>query len=136
MTERGSVLMLMPAAILIVVALSAVAVDLSTVLLAQRELASAADAAANDAVTYGIDEDHLRRGGRYRLDPGRVERAVTAALRTQGLATARREIEILGARTVRVTLRRWVTYIFAPAIPGSRGRTAVTAGATATAEVR
>ena len=64
--------MLMPAAVLIVMVLGAIAVDLTAVRLGQRELIAAAGDAANDAVTVGLDEAALRSGQGYRLDPDRA----------------------------------------------------------------
>src|SRR5690606_36454066 len=60
--QRGSVLMLMPAAVLIVLALGSLAVDRAVVFGAQRDLINTAQAAANDAVTLGIDVDQVRAG--------------------------------------------------------------------------
>lgn len=73
--ERGSVLFLVPVGLLIVVLLGAVAVDLGNVWLQQRRLADAADAAANDAATYGIDIGLLRAEGVVELDRTRTEAA-------------------------------------------------------------
>ena len=83
--DRGSVLMLMPAAVLIVMVLGAIAVDLTAVRLGQRELIAAAGDAANDAVTIGLDEAALRAGEGYRIDAARAEGAVLDALAAKGI---------------------------------------------------
>jgi hypothetical protein len=127
--DRGSALMLMPAAVLIVLVLAAITVDLSLVHLGRREASAAAEAAANDAVTFGLDEAAYRRGEGYHLDPGRVRTAVKRSLSVQ--STSRRwvgspHVTIEGTRvTVTVTIR--IDYLFARAIPGGPDRTTVTA---------
>ena len=137
--SRGSVLMLMPAAVLIVLVLSAIAVDLSIVQLGQRELVDAADAAANDAVTYGLSEQQLREGGGYRLDPARAEQAVRRSLDAEGVLDRLAEpprVEITGADTVTVVLTMDVDHLFARSLPGTPDATEVTATGSATAVQR
>jgi hypothetical protein len=115
--------MLMPAAVLVVVVLGAIAVDSAVTFTAQRELVSAAQAAANDAVAYGIDENAFRAGNGYVLDPARVERAVVRALTSDGVH-ARHRWYSEGGRIV-VELDERVAGVFARAIPGGRGETTV-----------
>ncbi|CAN5584168.1 hypothetical protein BH20ACT2_BH20ACT2_24990 [soil metagenome] len=114
--ERGQVLMLMPAAVLVVIILGAIAVDLSVVYLAERDLSAAAAAAANDAVTYGFDEEAYRRGEGYVIDPRRVDEAVTRSLQRRDI-DARPSVRIDGDE-VEVTLAGTAEYVFAKAIPG------------------
>jgi hypothetical protein len=121
--------MLMPAAVLVVVILGGIAVDSAVVFTAQRELVSAAQAAANDAVAYGIDESAFRAGRGYISDPARVELAVTHALALRGL-NARHRWYRQGNRIV-VELEEDVAPVFARAIPVARRRTVVRARATA-----
>lgn len=143
MRERGSVLLLMPTAVLVVMVLGAVAFDLSVVHLGEREAMSAASAAANDAVTHALDEEAYYATGRYGLDPAAVESVVRASLAAQsqpGLG-----LRLVGrpritdrdgdgsAETVTVTVSGEVRYIFAAAIPGAPGSARVQATATATA---
>ena len=78
--ERGSALMLMPAAVMIVVMLLGIAVDESRVFLARRERADRAATAANDAVTRGLDLNRFRADGTYVLSPAAVEDSVAATL--------------------------------------------------------
>lgn len=125
--QRGSVLMLMPAAILIVIVLGAIAVDLSLVHLAERQLQSAVDDAANDA-TAALREDAYRAGGGYSIDPGRAMELVQQSLEGGDLPGA-----LVGPTRVRVTGDRIevsatveVDYLFADVVPGHPGSTTVT----------
>jgi hypothetical protein len=126
----------MPAAVLIVIVLGAIAVDLSIVQLSEREVATAAAGAANDAVTYGLDETTLRSDGAYVLDQGRVEQAVRLSIASGDLGDEvdRVDVTITGPESVEVTLTLDVDYVFAKAIPGGPDRTTVEATARATAE--
>lgn len=119
--------MLMPAAVLVVLVLGAIAVDLSVVHLATRDLADAAASAANDAVTSGLDPAGVRTGGSYELDPDRVAAAVADSLALHGLEgrLARADIEVDGDRVV-VTLERRVAHVFARSLPGAAGATTIT----------
>lgn len=138
-SERGSVLMLMPAAVLIVMVLGAIAVDLTAVRLGQRELIAAAGDAANDAVTVGLDEGALRRGEGYRIDASRAEGAVLDALAAKGILAELAEpptVIVSGADTVEVRLARRVPHIFAKALPGAPHDELVRATVTASVEQR
>jgi hypothetical protein len=130
--------MLMPAAVLIVIVLGAIAVDLSVVQLADRELTAAAAGAANDAVTYGLDEELLRRDGIYRLDPARVDEAVRRSLLAGDVGDEVTTLDITqpDAESVTVTVSMPVDRVFAKGIPGAAPSTTVTARATATVERR
>lgn len=136
--ERASVLMLVPAALLVVLVLSSITFDLSLVHLARREALAGAEAAANDAVTGGLDERALRAGEGYVLDPDRVNRVAHRSLAARGLVDRLAEpprVDRDGS-TVRVTLALRVDYVFAPALPGLDHRTVVRASASATAVAR
>lgn len=76
---------LYPVGFLIVVLLGAIAVDLGNVWLQQRRLADAADSAANDAVTYGLDQDTLRATGDLELSDERIRRIVAVSVAGQDL---------------------------------------------------
>lgn len=127
--ERASVLMLMPAAVLIMIVLGALAVDRAIVFGAQRELVSTAQSAANDAAGLGVDIDRLRVNGRVEVDPEAIDDAV-------GLATASIDPgtsvtwELRGDVVV-VRLERDVRLVFAPGIPGAAGTQHVVAVGTA-----
>ncbi len=121
--DRGSVLMLMPAALLIVFVLGSISIEFATVSMRQRALYNAADAAANDAATYAIDRVVLRSMGEVVLDPALVEEAVTLSLRAQGVELAKApRIELSADRkTIRLELVQNVPYVIARALPGSDG---------------
>ena len=126
--DHGSVLMLMPAAVLIVLVLGAITVDLTVVRLGQRELIAAAGDAANDAATYGLDESALRAGRGYAIDAARAEAAVLASLDAKGLLdrlAAPPAVTIDDDGTVEVRLVRAVPYVFAKALPGIDHETTV-----------
>ncbi len=70
--EAGSVLLLVPAGVLIVVILGALMVDSAAAFLAEREAEATAAGLANDIATTTIDEVFLRKTGVYRIAPRRV----------------------------------------------------------------
>jgi hypothetical protein len=135
--------MLMPAGVLVVLILGSMAVDLSVVHLGEREVAGAAAGAANDAVTYGIDEAAVYGAGTYALDPGRVSEAVAISLAAQERSGT--DLRLSGpprltdtdgdgfTDTVSITVRMEVDYVFAGALPRAPDGTTVEATATATA---
>ena len=133
-SDRGSVLMLMPAAFLILLVLGAIAVDLTAIRVGQRSLLSSATDAANDAVTVGLDEAAFRSGEGYRLDPERVRGAVYAVLFAKGILnrlSSAPTIVIHPDRSVTVRLEGSVEHIFARALPGASDPVPVHAEATA-----
>ena len=115
--------MLMPAAVLVLIMLAGIAFDFSHLYLAKRDLASLADAAANNAVTYGVDQASIRRGDGYVLDPALVEESVAASV-----AVHSRDLHLIGEPTVelvtptevRVTIVARIDYVFTRAVPGAR----------------
>ena len=137
MRERGSVLMLMPAAVLVLAILGGLAADVAQVYLAEREMSSAAAAAANDAATQAIDLDGFYESGDIRLVE---DRARAVALRS----VAARNLDRFGARVESVDVSadgRSVTvvvsgrspHLFAKALPGRSDGTNVSASAVAEA---
>jgi hypothetical protein len=112
--DRGSILMLMPAGLLIVLVLASIAVDMSLVHLRKRQAFELAAAAANDAATAGVDQGRLRTTHDYVLDPERARAVVEDAVAASELALE-------------------ADYIFADVVPGAPNGTEVTASATATA---
>lgn len=133
--QRGSVLMLMPAGVLVVLLLGAISFDLSVLFLRQRQASGVAVDVANDLASAALDESRLRATGEFVLDPERAAslgaRFVDASdLSGQVLAL---DVDVLSADTVRVTLTVRVDYVFAKAIPGAADGTEVTARATAVA---
>ena len=120
---RGSVLMLMPAALLIVFVLGSISIEFATVSMRQRALFNAADAAANDAATYAIDRVTLRSTGEVVLDPTLVEEAVERSLRVQGVLLVSAPLIELSAdrKTIHLELLQHVPYVLAGALPGADG---------------
>jgi len=113
--------MLMPAGVLIVLLLGAITFDLTHVRVVQRELIAAAGDAANDAVTYGLDEARLRRGEGYALDEDLARTAVVDSLAAKGLLddlTEPPEVVVDPDGTVEVHLVRTVAHVFGRALPG------------------
>jgi hypothetical protein len=144
--DRGSVLMLMPAGVLIVLVLGAMAVDLSVVHLGEREVSAAASAAVNDAVSQGLDEATLYDSGRYALDPTRVRQVIVTTLAAQDgtgrdlrLSSGPTLADADGdgaVDTVTLSVEMEVDYIFARGLPGGPDHLTVEATATASARPR
>ena len=137
--DRGSTLLFFPAALLVVVVLASITVDLGRLRLVQRQADDAAAAAANDAVTAGLDVDALRRGDDYRLDPRRVDRVVRRAVQAHDHAATgslRVSAEVTGTRSVAVVLSGRVPLGFARVLPAAPDTVAVRTRATATAVLR
>jgi Flp pilus assembly protein TadG len=134
---RGSALMLMPAAVLILMVLAAITVDFSVAFLGERELSNATSAAANDAVAAALDQDALRGHDELRLDQAKAEEVVLRSLagRSSGLLhidPADVTIEFPDDLQVRVTAGADVEYVFSKALPGAPDTTHVQATSTAT----
>lgn len=136
--DRGSVLMLVPAAVLVLVVLGAIAIDSAIVVLAQRDLSNRTAAAANDAAGFAVSEE-----GFYRTTHRTVEldEARAAAFVELTFSDERRppNYEAWSGRVVTdgpqvvVEATARVRYLFAPAIPGAARAATVTARSTATA---
>jgi Flp pilus assembly protein TadG len=130
--DEGSVLLLFPAAVLIVIVLAAIAVDASIAFLGQREVANAAAAAANDAAGQGVSNRAFYEHDQVQLDAGTVERLVVervhAVLDPARFHDLDVEVAVVPAvnpgcpPTVRVRATARVDYVFARAIPGGPDR--------------
>lgn len=140
--RRGSTLLLFPAAVLVVVALAAIAVDSTIAFLAERELANATAAAASDAAAAAIDDRAFYQGNRLELDYERVE-ALAHERVTSSLDPARHRRLAVEARarppeqdgcpwTVEVRASSEVRYLFSSAVPGAPRTVRVEATSTAT----
>jgi Flp pilus assembly protein TadG len=133
--------MLFPATVVVLLVLAALAVDLSIAFLAQRELANASAAAANDAATLALSQEGYYGDGDVRPDRRRVEEVAEARVRgsldPDRFAGLTVEAEAVPPRaagctwTVRVRAAATVPYVFAPALPGGPDRAAVQAHASA-----
>lgn len=137
--DRGTVLMLMPVAVLIMFVLGAITVDITAVRVGQQDLLAAATDAANDAVTAGLDEAAVRAGDGYRIDPTRAWFVTLDALATKGILDdldGVPDVAVDAGGTVTVSLSRRIPHLFARAIPGAPDDQLVRATATATVQQR
>ena len=128
--------MLMPAAVLVLIMLAAIAFDYSHLYLAKRDLTSLADAAANNAVTYGADQASIRRGDGYALDPDLVEQSVIASISVHSSDVhliGEPIVELVTPTEVRVTLVARIDYVFTRAVPGASDSETVRVTSTADA---
>jgi Flp pilus assembly protein TadG len=118
--DRGTVLMLMPAAMLVLIVLASIMVDFAIVAMRARELHNAASAAADDAATAAISTEGLRTGDTW-VDAETAQRVVARSLAARGvrLDAPPTVVVSVDGREVTVTLHATHDYIFAPAIPGA-----------------
>lgn len=131
-------LLLMPAAVLVVLVLASIAVDFTIAFLGEREAASLAAAAANDAVTAAIDDERFRAGEGIHLDEDRARRIALDTLDASSTELDDVTVEVVtdvrdGEPAVTVTVRGTIDYVFAPALPGAPTEAFVEATATAVA---
>lgn len=133
--QRGSVLMLLPAGVLVVLLLGAIAFDMSLVFLRQRQASSVAADIANDVATLAVDEQHFRATGEFRLDPARAEAIGLELAATSDIAALLRDAQVIvvGDSAVEVRLTAEAAYVFARAIPGAADGAEVVATSTAQA---
>jgi hypothetical protein len=130
--------MLMPAGVLIVLLLGALAVDAAVVFLGERELADLTAAAANDAVTVALAPEDFYRCGALQVDAS-VAREVAATVVT---ARASDSVVLTGldvsvdssgdAPQVTVAATGTVDLVFTPAMPGADRTRVVAARSAAT----
>lgn len=119
--DRGTALLLLPAVLLVVLVLGAIAVDATVRHLAAHQAVDAAAAAASDAVTVGLDEASLRGGAGYRLDPSRARRAAERAVAARSLRHRVVRIDVAvgpGPDEVSVEVVLEVAPVLAGALPG------------------
>jgi Flp pilus assembly protein TadG len=139
--QRGSTLLLFPAALLIMLALASITVDSAIAFQAQRQLANATAAAANDAATQALSERAFYDGDRIELSATAVEGMAVDRVRQLLDDTHHHDLVVTAvalapaaggcAWTVRVTASSRVDELFGKAMPGSDGRVAVRAISTA-----
>jgi len=132
--SQGSALMLMPAAVLIMFVLGAIAVDLTALRVGQRDLQAALTDAANDAVAGALDESLLRAGGGYRVDRSAAWMIAMGAIDTRGAlrdVVDGPHITVADDGSITITASRRVPHIFGRALPGVPEHEVVRATATA-----
>lgn len=120
--ERGSTLLLFPAAVMVLFVLAAIAVDLSLVHLARRELLRSASQAAEDAGAL-LDSEAIHRGDFTDVDAARARDLVRYELSVAALPgtivgePAISTNDATGEVTVRVSMN--VEHFFASVLPDS-----------------
>lgn len=135
--DRGSVLMLVPAGILVLLLLAAIAIDGSVVWLAQRDLSSRTAGVAADIAGAAVDDPAFYERGDIRLRADVADAYTALAFEPDRLPhgyEAWGARAVVDGRSVTVTATAEVRYVFATAIPGLE-RTAVVRART-TAEAR
>lgn len=138
--DRGSVLLLMPAAMMVVIVLAAITVDLSLVRARHEQLESVAAAAANDAANQ-LSIDRLRVGSEgdtlaIGLDPQRVREIVEVTVAAHEFTGAWVvDAEVQNDQVI-VSLAVDVRHIFGQALPGTPETRRITAVARARLVVR
>jgi Flp pilus assembly protein TadG len=132
MKERGTVLMLMPATMVVLLVLASIMVDFAVVAMRSRELHNAASAAANDAATAALSSEGLRSGETW-VDTDRARGLVAASLARQRFALDQPPTVYvsLDGREVTVTLHATHDYLFAGVVPGAPDTFTVDVTATA-----
>jgi uncharacterized membrane protein len=124
--------MLMPAAVLVVLVMASIAVDMSLVLLRQRQAADLAAAAANDATTAAANEPRELGSNRFGIDQARAQDVVDHVVGGDELAPLvdGRPVVTVAGDQVEVELAVRTELIFARAIPGAPREMVVHARAT------
>jgi hypothetical protein len=140
--ERGSMLLLVPAGILVMLVLAAIAIDSAVIFLAEREAESAASAAANDIAALAVEPGVLRDEGIYFIEPSVLAAlgepaaaAITAQLSASfvpGSVTI--DLQKISDTEIQVTVTGEAVRVIGPLGTGSiRGTTTVSASAIGTA---
>jgi hypothetical protein len=122
--DRGSVLALLPAAVVIVIVLGAIAVDGTLAFLAERQVANLAASVANDAATQGLAVERFYEDGTLVLDEALVravaaDASVAAASSLSHLDDVEISIEVIDVDTVQVSVSARIRTLFSRALPAS-----------------
>ena len=115
-------LLLIPAAVLVLVVLGGISVDAAVVYLGQRELGNAVAAAANDAAGASFSQAPFYGGGRVELDPARAAQIAAASLEaraSRGLHLSGPPVVVVSGRRVCVRAAATVERIFSGGVPGA-----------------
>ena len=129
-SQSGSVLILMPVALLVTLLLGAIAIDAAQQFEAQRQAVADAQALANDAAS-ALSQASLRARGaggtsghsdgtEPGVDPGEIDARLRADV--AGRAIRGEVTWSLSGGTVTVTVQRTVALPFAPHLAGKRSR--------------
>jgi len=138
--ERGSVLILVPATVLVLLVLGVIAVDSSVAYLARRQLADFTAGAADRAAATALDKAAFYASGQLRIDPNAAQRVVDAAetaARRDGLDITSVNVTVGPAdRSVTVAASATARTVFGLAVGGRRTFTVRASTTTDVAEVR
>ncbi|MGH9115466.1 MAG: hypothetical protein ACRDWW_06495 [Acidimicrobiales bacterium] len=131
--ERGSVLVLVPAGLLVLFLLAGIAVDSAAAYLGQQQLRDTLAAAANDAATAGLSGSSFYQGGAVRIDEANAARTVCLDVVAQSGSDLHGVQLWMGVTptTVRLSGAATVDAVFGRLIPGF-GHRHVRASASAT----
>lgn len=129
-SERGTVLLMFPAAVMIMLVLGAIVLDVGLSQVRARELQAVADSAANDTLA-ALDIAALRSGLPLTLNPARARAIVAESVASGPLPESVVESIAIGHNgggqiTVDVRLRLRVDLMIAPALPGGITSTLIT----------
>ena len=125
--------MLMPAGVLIVLILGALAVDSAVLFLGERELADLTAAAANDAATVALNEGSFYECGRLELDEDRAHEVATGAAQARvsdAVTLTGIDVDVrndVDPPQVTVAAAGTVDLVFTPTLPGTSSTRAVEA---------
>ncbi|MDA8047963.1 MAG: hypothetical protein M0Z30_22470 [Actinomycetota bacterium] len=123
--EAGSVLVLVPAAFLVLLLLASLAVDSAVAYQAQQQLHDSLTAAANDAVAAGLDESRFYSGQGVGLDPSTTGLVVCQAINAQGAGSSLRDVRValaISGDSLRLTGSASFDPVFGRALPGLGAR--------------
>lgn len=114
-SDQGTVLLMFPAALMVMVILGAIVIDVGYTTIRGRELRAVAASAANDSLA-ALDIAVLRATGDVVIDAGAARRIVAQAIALGPLPDAQIvDIEIEGFE-IAVTLRLEIDLVMAPAL--------------------
>ncbi|MGK2959283.1 MAG: hypothetical protein ACSLFB_13000 [Acidimicrobiales bacterium] len=135
--QQGSVLILMPVAVLVFIILGALAVDHAIAFMGERSLANASAAAANNAAAAGLNQGGFYGGTGADIDWAKasaIAQATIDAERLGGIENLAVSTTVVGD-VVTVNITGQVNTIFSRAIPGGTNNFSIGATSTAIAEV-
>jgi uncharacterized membrane protein len=119
--ERGSALILMPAVVVVMLILGAIAVDSAIAYLGHRQLEDFTASVADQAAAGALDQGSFYNGGRVRLDPSLVGAIVRQAWSAQNGSGGLTITSVTPSyspddRTVTITASGRVHDVFGPAV--------------------
>ena len=122
--NRGTVLLMFPAALMVMVILGAIVVDVGYTTIRRRELRAVAASAANDSLA-ALDIAELRTTGEIVIDDAAAHRIVAEAIASGPLPNARIVDVVINHFEITVTLQLDLELVMAPALGDLRRVTLV-----------